>query len=490
MLKKPRASRTVVNPEDVPQVQTSTTTICVKSANGRVHREPLSKPIKITDPETGLTPFEMMYGRPYFLPQLKPFHRTDEEADQTLASHQEKELAKPKWGRSLPAPKIGILKEEKKSCFKRVVNYSLRSCRCRSAAGWLELPGAVSGIVRNGGSMSTDNIRAAPSKYKADVWVHFGFKNKPGSMDLDKANAICKLCHAAVKYSGNTTNLRTHLVRRHADTIKLQQQPKPVDLRQTTLDDTTNKFSSTSSRAVKITESVVLLIRHDLRPYSVVENTGFRYMVNTMEPCYVIPTCRYITEVAVPRMYEEVKQVVKTSLGSAERVAPTCDGWTSRATESYVMITSHHIDQEWKLISHVLQTRATHESHTSGNIVELLKRALEKWDRTSKDPAIVTNNTSNMTMVKTNARTSVLESSQKLQGARGHFSRVKLEWREETETDVNVLPEDDEESNQGPVQEDISAVPFKRSRHSCSLADLLGQTYAAGAAKKLKTAED
>ncbi|XP_035480237.2 E3 SUMO-protein ligase ZBED1-like isoform X3 [Scophthalmus maximus] len=60
---------------------------------------------------------------------------------------------------------------------------------------------------------------------------------------------------------------------------------------------------------------------------------------------------------------------------------------------------------------------------------------------------------------KTNARTSVLESSQKLQGARGHFSRVRLEWRQERQTDVNVLPEDDEDSNQG-------------------------------AAKKLKTAED
>ncbi|KAF0039134.1 hypothetical protein F2P81_009618 [Scophthalmus maximus] len=176
---------------------------------------------------------------------------------------------------------------------------------------------------------------------------------------------------------GNTTNLRTHLVRRHADTIKLQQQPTPVDPRQTTLDDTTNKFSSTSSRAVKITESVVLFICHDLRPYSVVENTGFRYMVNTMEPRYVIPTRKHITEVAVPRMYEEVKQVVKTSLGSAERVALTCDGWTWRATESYVTITSHHINQEWKL-SHVLQTRAMHESHTGSNIAELLKRALEE----------------------------------------------------------------------------------------------------------------
>lgn len=69
-------------------------------------------------------------------------------------------------------------------------------------------------------------------------------------------------------------------------------------------------------------------------------------MVNTMEPRYVIPTHKHITELAVPRMYEEVKQ--------AERVALTCNGWTSRATESYVTITAHHINEDWELISHVL----------------------------------------------------------------------------------------------------------------------------------------
>jgi len=58
----------------------------------------------------------------------------------------------------------------------------------------------------------------------------------------------------------------------------------------------------------------------------------------------------------------------------------------------------------------------------------------------------------------------------------------------ETETDVNVVPEEDEEGNQDPVQKDMSAVPSKRSRHS--LADLLGPTYATAPAKKWKTAED
>ena len=32
----------------------------------------------ITPTNIGLTPFEMMYGRPFVLPQLKPFSRQDE----------------------------------------------------------------------------------------------------------------------------------------------------------------------------------------------------------------------------------------------------------------------------------------------------------------------------------------------------------------------------------------------------------------------------
>ena len=32
---------------------------------------------------------------------------------------------------------------------------------------------------------------------------------------------MCELCHAAVHFSGDTTNLQTHLVRRHVDTIAL-----------------------------------------------------------------------------------------------------------------------------------------------------------------------------------------------------------------------------------------------------------------------------
>lgn len=239
-------------------------------------------------------------------------------------------------------------------------------------------------------------IRDAPAAFKSNVWPHFGFKNKTDSQELDMSNAFCKLCKTRIKYSGNTTNLRAHLTRHHPE-VTAQPPAKPVDPTQLRIDTIhSSKLPAGSERAKKITNAVVYFICKDIRPYSIVENEGFRYMLNTLEPRYVIPTRRYITDTAVPKLYEEVKQEVVESLSKAERVALTCDVWTSRATESYVTITSHYISDQWKLVSHVLQTRVMYESHSGSNIADLLGNAVEEWNITEKDPAIVTDNASNM----------------------------------------------------------------------------------------------
>ncbi|KAI4801155.1 hypothetical protein KUCAC02_000081, partial [Chaenocephalus aceratus] len=247
------------------------------------------------------------------------------------------------------------------------------------------------------------HINPAPSCLKADVWKHFGFKKKKESDTLDKTMAVCKLCHTNVKYSGNTTNLGTHLQRHHPDKVVLTEELKKLrprrDPKQTVLDSDggcSHKFPSTSPRSQKITESIAYFICQDLRPYSVVENIGFRRMVNAMEPRYPVPTRQHLTKVCVHRLYAQTKAHVKASLGKAERVALTCDGWTSRTTEAYVTITAHSINEEWELVTYVLQTRDMPESHTGRNLAEHLRKA--EWETTEKDPVIVTDNASNMTI--------------------------------------------------------------------------------------------
>ncbi|KAA0721202.1 hypothetical protein E1301_Tti019606 [Triplophysa tibetana] len=66
----------------------------------------------------------------------------------------------------------------------------------------------------------------------------------------------------------------------------------------------------------------------------------------------------------VPELYHKTKAQVMKLMSRAHRVAITCGSWTSVAKESYVTMTAHYINEDWRIVSHVLQTRAIYESHT------------------------------------------------------------------------------------------------------------------------------
>lgn len=53
-----------------------------------------------------------------------------------------------------------------------------------------------------------------PTTLKSDVWKHFGFYTTD-NRKLDKTNIVCKICNAAVEYTGSTTNIIRHLKQRH-----------------------------------------------------------------------------------------------------------------------------------------------------------------------------------------------------------------------------------------------------------------------------------
>ena len=149
-------------------------------------------------------------------------------------------------------------------------------------------------------------------------------------------------------------------------------------------------------RAKRITLSVACFIAKDLRPYSVVENAGFRHLLKTIEPRYKLPTRATFTDSALPALYKETKEKVMGSMRKASRVAVATDAWTSVATESYVTITAHYISENWQIVSNVLQTRAVYESHTGAHMARLLLDVVEEWQLKDKSSVLVTDNAANM----------------------------------------------------------------------------------------------
>ena len=243
----------------------------------------------------------------------------------------------------------------------------------------------------------------APSGFKSPAWQHFGFPiytKTTGEKWTDKTKTACKYCKRLLTYSGNTTNMQQHISRHHSEKLSNVTPLLPnLPRGQTTL---TRGFASplphNNARAQEITRAIGYFIGKDLRPFSVVENEGFRLLMNTLEPRYRIPSRQHFSQVVVPKLYQEVRADVVEIVRRADTVSITTDGWTSRATQSYITITAHVINADWELAGFVLQTRPLLESHTGANIAEVLKGAVAEWqlERQQQGIAVVTDNARNM----------------------------------------------------------------------------------------------
>lgn len=110
-----------------------------------------------------------------------------------------------------------------------------------------------------------------------------------------------------------------------------------------------------------------------------IENAGFRSLMRCLEVRYDIPSRTPFAQKLIPKLYQSTREKVEAAMKTSPIVAMTTDGWTSRATESYITITAHTIDQEFKLHEYVLQTRATDESHTGKHVADVLDKAVEEW---------------------------------------------------------------------------------------------------------------
>uniref|UniRef100_A0A8C5NDS7 HAT C-terminal dimerisation domain-containing protein n=1 Tax=Gouania willdenowi TaxID=441366 RepID=A0A8C5NDS7_GOUWI len=200
-------------------------------------------------------------------------------------------------------------------------------------------------------SSERKKLRDAPVALKSKVWSHFRFYSNEDGTKLEK---------------NNTTNMHSHLLRHHPELVnpKAMAVSNPARTSMEALFQAKLPYNSPSAKAI------THRICKDLQPYSVVENFS-----------YDIPRRKYFTEKKIPALYEETKAGVMNALESAERVGLTCDSWTSRATQSYITITAHFI-----------------KPHTGVHIAEVLQKAVDEWKIDTKQPVVITDNASNMTV--------------------------------------------------------------------------------------------
>ena len=139
-------------------------------------------------------------------------------------------------------------------------------------------------------------------------------------LKVDKTCTVCKICRRSMRYTGNTTNMSTHLKRHHPENAP-ESTEKSVPKTCTGQLRLNEVFQSQGrlppQKAQAITRQIGIFIATDLRPYSVIENSGFRQLINTMEPRYQLPSRPHFSKVVVPQLYEETKAKIKNEILSA-----------------------------------------------------------------------------------------------------------------------------------------------------------------------------
>ena len=242
-------------------------------------------------------------------------------------------------------------------------------------------------------SSSAVEIQPAPSSFKSKVWKDFGFKvfcDGQGVRNVLKEIVICRHCFSELRYTGSTTNMSFHLQRHHpsiastkacsSTTASSPSQSKAGSSQLKLSGFMGNSLGINSVRAQNISKHIGVFIAHDLR--------------------HKVPSRTYFSQTVVPSLYMEVKKDVMAGISKAVSVALTTDGWTSRATESYITTTAHYISQEWKLENKVLETTTLPCSHTGEALGEALDDTATRWNtkRQHGVNCVVTDNASNITL--------------------------------------------------------------------------------------------
>ncbi|CAI0560272.1 unnamed protein product [Linum tenue] len=140
------------------------------------------------------------------------------------------------------------------------------------------------------------------------------------------------------------------------------------------------------------------MITVDELPFKFVEGMGFKYFMSLCCPRFNIPSRRTMTRDCFG-FYGEMKDKLKKFFQSCEgSVCLTTDAWTSNKQDSFMCLTAHFIDQDWKLRKKIINFGEL-KGHKGVDIAEGIVDCLDGWGIKKVFSITVDNASSNDTAV-------------------------------------------------------------------------------------------
>ena len=231
------------------------------------------------------------------------------------------------------------------------------------------------------------------SKKRSLIWEYF-------KVTEDSRYAICNVTsrNESVSHGGqtiktfNTTTLVYHLKSKHKELHeeylkklsdgKLAKEVRPASQsssKQLTVPDM-RKWDISDPRAQAIHFKIAEMIALDYQPFSVVGDVGFSHLISALEPHYVMPSRRYITETITPQLHENSKKGVESQLKGVLHFSFTSDlRSTALSVNSLMSLTAHWITEDFVRKRAVLHAQSFEGSHTGEQIHRKLQEMLTQW---------------------------------------------------------------------------------------------------------------
>ena len=177
---------------------------------------------------------------------------------------------------------------------------------------------------------------------------------------------------------------------------KKESTSKATTSEQTTLDCLSEKkYSANDPRQLRISSALLSFAAEDLMPLSIIESSGFRAFVHSLDPRYQVPSRKQFSSVLLGQRYTKLFTNVKNSLQNVTGLSITMDLWTNRQMRSFTGITGHYIlDSQLKSV--LLCCKRFKGCHTAENIYQQYEDAVLQFDVADKVRHIVTDTASNM----------------------------------------------------------------------------------------------
>ncbi|XP_034248990.1 zinc finger BED domain-containing protein 1-like [Thrips palmi] len=248
------------------------------------------------------------------------------------------------------------------------------------------------------------------------VWNYF---SKDG-----KDSAKCKICSVVRSTpTGTTKTLIVHLTshqKQYSQYLKLMKARKQIQEEKKTERSLHDKpqqvvtlkgrfgvLPSSSKRSKDLTRAVALWLAKGLHAYSEVNEPGFRLLMYTAEPRYVVPHRTTFSRSIIPKLYQEEKEkqrkFIESILDFIESLTITTDMWSSRAQDSFLACTVQFIvlnlAQSKFVLKHLtLDLIPFPGSHTSDRICEATMEMVRNIGVNCEEVKvyIITDNASNM----------------------------------------------------------------------------------------------